>query len=314
MQNVGGTLMKWIKVTPELAWEWLESANSINRRVRDMVVERYANDMRAGRWRRTTTPIKFDKDKILLNGQHRLWAVVQSKMTVEFLVMYNCDPDERQVEDIGAPRNLHDILGFEKVHVAQMALGVISKMMASVLSKPYPSQPERREFFLKHQKAIEFALACAPSFKKRLSRASFFAVIARAFYTVKQDDLKRFVAVYTDGITGDESETSAIVLRHWVMTTFGQTAGSKVELECYLKTERALHAFLRKERVSRLIAVVEELYLLPGEARGEPGVRSTVATMKRDRAAARAAQAETRQQKAAARAVEKLNRVVDLNS
>src|SRR4030095_5230551 len=73
-------------ITPELALQWLESSNLHNRPVRQSVVMKYARDMATGNWHLTHQGISFTDDGILIDGQHRLWAVVESNHTIKMMV------------------------------------------------------------------------------------------------------------------------------------------------------------------------------------------------------------------------------------
>lgn len=108
-------------VTPELASKWLET-NEGNRKVREQLVNRLARDMRAGRWQVTGEGIKFDRDGRLVDGQHRLWAVVQSEATIDILVVHNLDRDTRLVMDTGGKRRGADALAMAGyTHTALLA-------------------------------------------------------------------------------------------------------------------------------------------------------------------------------------------------
>lgn len=98
-----------ILVTPELAAEWLQS-NTNNRNVKRWTVEQYARDMSAGRWAMTGDPIRFAPDGRLLDGQHRLMAVVKSQVAVEMVVIRGLDPSSQIVMDIGPSRTGGDAL------------------------------------------------------------------------------------------------------------------------------------------------------------------------------------------------------------
>lgn len=74
------------EVTPELAREWLDH-NTNNRTLRRDTVTRYANDMSAGNWSLVGDSICFDESGNLINGQHRLNAVIQSDTTQLFNIM-----------------------------------------------------------------------------------------------------------------------------------------------------------------------------------------------------------------------------------
>lgn len=73
-------------ITPAYATEVLETKNPRNRTVSEQTVNIYATDMKKGRWTLTHQGIAFDTDGNLIDGQHRLWAVVFAETPVEMLV------------------------------------------------------------------------------------------------------------------------------------------------------------------------------------------------------------------------------------
>lgn len=77
-------------VTPSIAREWLKT-NESNRTLRPQRVRQYANDMRAGKWNLTGQGITFGKDGNLLDGQHRLHAIILSDTSVRMLVVTDAD-------------------------------------------------------------------------------------------------------------------------------------------------------------------------------------------------------------------------------
>lgn len=74
------------KITPEMATQILENHNSKNRNVSEGTVQSYANDMKNGRWTMTHQGLAFDINGTLLDGQHRLWAIVFANTPIEFMV------------------------------------------------------------------------------------------------------------------------------------------------------------------------------------------------------------------------------------
>lgn len=100
-------------VTPTIAYEWLTrcirpippgSNERPNRPIRPPVVTDYRNDIRHGRWRYTAEPIKFDTDGYLIDGQHRMWAVVREGKSIETGVARGLEPEAQEVMDTGAKR------------------------------------------------------------------------------------------------------------------------------------------------------------------------------------------------------------------
>lgn len=99
----------FIEVTPELAEKWL-GQNHSNRNLRPALVERYCRDMDAGNWRYTGETITFDSDGRLVDGQHRLSALVEHGEPLLFLVAWDVEPEAQDVMDTGAKRLASDML------------------------------------------------------------------------------------------------------------------------------------------------------------------------------------------------------------
>ena len=101
--------IRFVKVTPELASRWL-GANVHNRNIRPKDVARYARDMAAGDWKVTGDAIKFSRSQILLDGQHRLHAVIKSGVTVPMFIATDIDEEAQSVMDTGSRRTAGDML------------------------------------------------------------------------------------------------------------------------------------------------------------------------------------------------------------
>lgn len=100
---------KIIKVTPCLAEEWLNK-NINNRKVSENSVRAYAQEMLAGRWKTNGESIKFDRNGNLIDGQHRLTAIVKSRATIDCVVVTGLDPESFDTVDIGKGRSTADNL------------------------------------------------------------------------------------------------------------------------------------------------------------------------------------------------------------
>ena len=100
-----------VTVTPELAKEWL-GLNEVNRKTRDEKDRQYSEDMREHRWVFNGDPIRFDNRGKVIDGQHRLRAVVLSGVAIQFLVVRALVPEAQATMDIGMARTTADVLGF----------------------------------------------------------------------------------------------------------------------------------------------------------------------------------------------------------
>ncbi len=98
-----------VNVSPEIAAEWL-SQNVKNRGLRPREVAKYASDMSAGDWQWTGETIKFAADGTLLDGQHRLHAIVESGATIPILVVRGLANKAQDNIDNGIRRPYYDVL------------------------------------------------------------------------------------------------------------------------------------------------------------------------------------------------------------
>lgn len=113
-----------MSVTPALANAWLER-NVRNRNLNRDLVRLIAGAISRGEWKLTGDTVKFSADGRLLDGQHRLAAVVYSETTVPMFVAWGIDPDAQLAMDAGRKRRLSDHL--------QMAGEVNAKPLAHAL-------------------------------------------------------------------------------------------------------------------------------------------------------------------------------------
>lgn len=112
-------------VGPDLAQVWLDR-NTSNRHLRPRRVAALAKDMANGDFLMTGEAIKFAVDGTLLDGQHRLAAVVESGATVTFAVIHGLDSTAQDVMDTGAARSAADQLKLAG-HVNPTALAAVAR-------------------------------------------------------------------------------------------------------------------------------------------------------------------------------------------
>lgn len=101
-----------MEITPEMALQWLDE-RAPNRSVSDIVVQRYARDMKNGEWKLNGESIVFDKQGRLMDGQHRLWAVITAGASIKSVVVWGTDSDAIETIDSGRKRRFSDALQIE---------------------------------------------------------------------------------------------------------------------------------------------------------------------------------------------------------
>lgn len=115
-----------ILITPAKAKEYLE-ANIDNRRIKQPVVLKYANDIIANRWLEDTgESIKIAKSGRILDGQHRLHAIIKANKSIYFHVATNLDENVFKVIDTGSTRNATDVFKIEGIKNENKLPSIIS--------------------------------------------------------------------------------------------------------------------------------------------------------------------------------------------
>lgn len=111
-----------VQVTPEIAVQLLQNNYGHNRPLKASVVKRYANMMRTDEWNaRAADPIKVSVDGMLLNGQHRMNAVIISGETIPMTIETGLEVGDYKSIDQGSTRTGADIIGEEKNRYAKAA-------------------------------------------------------------------------------------------------------------------------------------------------------------------------------------------------
>jgi len=96
-------------ITPELAAEWLER-NTHNRPLNLALAGIYARDMLAGNWQVNGESIKLSQSGTLLDGQHRLHAVIIAGRAIRSVVTFGLSDDTFRTIDGGRRRSMADVL------------------------------------------------------------------------------------------------------------------------------------------------------------------------------------------------------------
>lgn len=160
------------KVTPKEAKKWLED-NDNNRKLSARIVSRYAAEMAAGTWEANGETLKFDQDWKLLDGQHRLAAIVESGKTQEMLLAINVSRDAFKTIDTGRRRSSGDVLGIAGFKNRALTAGIVNLLLryadyvagesAVVVGKKYRSSQSILEYAEKHATLLEKAVSASIS-------------------------------------------------------------------------------------------------------------------------------------------------------
>lgn len=104
-----GITTVWEDVNPESAKEFLEH-NTHNRKMADRPVAQLAADMAAGLYQITHQGVALSDDGVLLDGQHRLQAIIESNTTQTLLVTRGLPTHTQVAMDGGRKRLASDFM------------------------------------------------------------------------------------------------------------------------------------------------------------------------------------------------------------
>jgi len=165
LENV--TIQK-VDVTPAMAGYWLQN-NFRNRPMVEDVVKAYARDMVLGQWVFTHQGIAFNDQDQLIDGQHRLRAVVMSGVTIPMMVTFGLPSaiDGRQMTtmdcvDRGRTRTVGDQLAIQ--HAIKNG-SIVASICAAMASLCFGERTRRLsvgqtlEVYREFQSAVDFVIA-----------------------------------------------------------------------------------------------------------------------------------------------------------
>ncbi|HYX22226.1 MAG TPA: hypothetical protein VFA98_15390 [Thermoanaerobaculia bacterium] len=253
-------------IDPREANDLLEKHNDHNRKLRESYVNQLAEEMRHGRWQETHQAIGINCDGSLIDGQHRLAAIVASGKSQRFLVVSGVPKEAIRVIDSHSHRRTRDALAL--VHGIQTTDRSVSCALfidsRGQLARRLPA--ERIEIFLRHKRIIERTEKIFDTNLPGICRANVMAVVARALSKHSAQEIEPFCRLLVTGESRRRRDAIVIKLRDFLMTKVaGQGGRGTAHVSSYKRTEYALDAWLRNDGQGALFEAKEELFPLTGE-------------------------------------------------
>ncbi len=186
-------------ITPEMAEKYLEH-NSDNRKMRQATIATYADDMKNGRWEMTHQGIAFNTAGELVDGQHRLAAIVLSGVPIRMVITKNVTSKLNM--DNHMKRSLTDTTGLSKVQIAisRIILDTLNPRYFSKRStKFYASSSQIVEFANKYRENLDFAESSITKYHVGVRISAVRAAIFAASFSVPFERLIEFVEILSTG-------------------------------------------------------------------------------------------------------------------
>jgi hypothetical protein len=157
-----GLQFEEVEVTPEVAEEWLATMG-VNRRLSESNLEAIAQAMTEGNWHNDGTPIRFNVDGQMIDGQHRSMAISMTGKTQTLMVVRGVEQAAMTTIDTGKTRSRSDVLSIhdpelkDVVAIAGAATVVLrwkKGVRGNALRNTYVSNDEFVRFFDEHREDI----------------------------------------------------------------------------------------------------------------------------------------------------------------
>lgn len=236
-------------VTPTIAKGWLAQDNQNYRVPDEHVIDGLARAMSAGEWKLTPQGISFDPEGLLIDGQHRLYAIVKSGVSVWMFVAFNVPKETELVIDNNKPRRFRDHAKYQGLWYRESAIALAKVMNnpKTLTYNPIRLQPfEQLELVNRFKTGIEFVL----HYKTRYVRAAVLAPIAMAhYYPEYRDCLPRFMELLYSGKSSDPKESSVTSLRDVALIR-----RERNNAMLFAKSQAAVDAFNKGRPLSKLYA------------------------------------------------------------
>lgn len=245
---------KIVTITPDMAKAMLEKNMKSNRRLNHQTVKRYARIMKAGGWNLTHQGIAFDDKGELIDGQHRLQAIVMANVPITMMVTYGVehrDGDAFTI-DTGTKRTTQNIIQISGItdEVYKNMSNYVSAYMRMKI-KTNSSMPEAAEiigYIDRHYDDVAVIASIIGRGSTGSSGAKLHTIVGveiiSAYYRGESEDaLRRFVQVYRNNDV-DYCERynprHALNLRDWVRS-------HKSSPETLQRCECAIYSFAHNQ-------------------------------------------------------------------
>lgn len=187
---------EFVRITPAMAASWLR-LNKRNRKLSPKQTTAYARAMTEGQWRLNGQAICFGRSGLLLDGQHRLAACMESGVSFIGMVVWGVDDDAFDTIDIGKKRTVGDILSIDGVENANNTAAAVRVILAVQNGQPLPGRPaptptDVRNFLEDHPEFFASVKHCHQKMPSNVLEVSTAIGLHFLFAQVNRDDADVF--------------------------------------------------------------------------------------------------------------------------
>jgi hypothetical protein len=191
------------RITPAQAERYLER-NTNNRNIRPKHLDKLASDIVEGRWHMNGSSIVFNGDGTLLDGQHRLSAIVKAGVPVDMVVVRGVSKAAMATIDANITRKASDVAALRGYVNTNQLIGTVRLLITirtGVLSDGERASTGAIMEFLQKHPHIQDSTTAAFRYTKTIPVTSVAAWHYLAFYIGGfHDEVTAAMKVFETGI------------------------------------------------------------------------------------------------------------------
>jgi hypothetical protein len=129
----------------------------VNRRIRDKRRRSYARDMERGNW--TLSTVHFHENGELVDGFHRMMAIISSGATVKFYVIGGLNDKDVENIDTGIARTAGDTASRKHgIQNACLAMSICNLVYRAIYEAE-PTLSDKLDLYFRYEKSIRWAIS-----------------------------------------------------------------------------------------------------------------------------------------------------------
>jgi hypothetical protein len=219
--------------------------------------------------------IIFSEEGVLMNGQHRLEAIIGAGRGMWAVVAKGVPADQVFVMDQGTGRRFrenYNLLTGRSIQNRTCTTGMYFYRTPFMPAEGLMTLQEQKALMDDHADTLEWVDNCfGQSNVKGITIGPVVGVVARAYESLRlysqgkkrqRDRLAEFASVMVTGESNGPADQAGIRLRNWLVKRSMENApgGLKSAAEVYCRTEFALAAFMAGQPIKKLRKVQDEIY------------------------------------------------------
>jgi hypothetical protein len=209
-------------IEPLYAKELL-ARNNKNRKLSNKLVNKLAYQIEQNKWYEDTgESIKVDKYGNLLDGQHRLNAIVKANKAVKTILITDMEPEAMNYIDTGKSRSAKDLLVLNNVKYANLIVSLVSVYYDPTMMRTKTmSNKDILDCYYRNKNEFDYCAKKGSKYYDQSNQMISKSDITIMLYLFRKKDLEladNFVKMVSTGISINSNLSPEHNLRQWLLS------------------------------------------------------------------------------------------------